>query len=98
MNSKLLISNFLRKLTQNGEVYIQLKIRPGASSNEFKTLMDNDTLKVNITALPVGGKANTELIKFLAKEFSTKKEYIKILSGAGSRTKLIKITNKNNKI
>lgn len=79
------------KLKEKGEVYLRVKARPGASKNEIKEIMADGSIKIDISAPPVGGKANKELIKFLSQEFVVPKDNIKIISGAGDKIKLIKI-------
>lgn len=79
------------KLKGNGEIYLRVKARPAASKNEIKDIMADGSIKIDISAPPVGGKANKELIKFLSQEFVVPKDNIKIISGAGDKIKLIKI-------
>ncbi|MFH1744986.1 MAG: DUF167 domain-containing protein [bacterium] len=88
-----MLNKFIKELNQEGEVYLKIKARPGASENEVKEIMSDKTVKINIAAPSEKGRANQELIRFLAKEFAVQKEDIKILSGAGERTKLVKIKN-----
>ena len=56
--------------------------------------MSDDTVKIDIAAAPVKGKANDELAKFLAREFSVPRKNVIILSGAADKTKLVKILTK----
>lgn len=78
-------------LIDGDEVYFRIKVRPGAVKSEIMGEMSDGTWKINIAAAPERGKANQELIGFLAKELKLKKENIKIISGAADRIKLIKI-------
>ena len=75
-----------------GEVYLRLKARPGAPKTEFKAIMDDETIKVDVAAAPENGRANEELVAWLAKELGVEKSAVKVISGAGDRLKLIKIT------
>lgn len=86
-----MINKFLKQLKEKGEVYLRVKIHPNSSENKITEVMTDDTVKINIAAKPVQGKANQELIKFLAREFSAPKNNVKIISGAGEKTKLVKI-------
>ena len=86
-----MIKKELEKLKKTGEVYLQLKAIPGSSRTEIKERMADETLKVSLASVAEKGKANKKLITFLAKIFETDKGNIKIISGAGTRTKLIKI-------
>jgi len=53
--------------------------------------MDDGTYKIRLKAPPVEGKANTELFRWLSKEFSTGRGCITLLSGCTSRTKTVEI-------
>lgn len=79
------------KLDTVGEVYLQVRARPGVSVSKVRDVMVDDSVKIDIAAPPEGGKANKELVKFLASFFEVSKENVKIISGAGDRIKLIKI-------
>ena len=48
-------------------------------------------LKVRLSAPPVEGKANRELIDILAKEFKIPKKDIEIISGHSSKHKRVKL-------
>jgi uncharacterized protein (TIGR00251 family) len=87
-----MLTEIQKQLEEKGEVYLSVKVIPGSSKSEFRDKLDNDVYKIAIAAAPEKGKANLELIKFLAKELVVVKDHIKIISGAGERTKLIKIT------
>ena len=80
-----------KNLIDENEVYFRIKVRPGAAKNEIMGEMSDGTWKINIAAAPERGKANQELIRFLAKELKLNKENIKIISGTADRIKLIKI-------
>jgi uncharacterized protein len=84
-----MINNFLKKYKECGEVYLRIKVKPGASENEIVDVLEDDTIKINISAIPEKGKANKELIGFLKKKF--KVDNIKIISGKAEKIKLIKI-------
>ena len=79
------------KLLNENEIYLRLKDRPNATATAVKDIKDDETVEINIAAKPERGKANAELIKFLAKEFGVAKDKVKIISGAGERVKLVKI-------
>jgi len=49
------------------------------------------TWLARLKAPPVDGKANAELIKLVARQFGCARSAVSIRSGAGSRTKLVKI-------
>ena len=49
------------------------------------------TLKIKISAPPVEGKANKELVNILSKHFKVSKSKISVVSGHKSRNKIIEI-------
>ncbi|MBT3834994.1 YggU family protein [Candidatus Peribacteria bacterium] len=71
---------------------ITVKVNPGCSKTEIREKLEDGTLKINIAAPADRGKANIELIKFLAREFSVSKNDVEIVSGKTSRDKLVKIS------
>lgn len=64
---------------------------PRSSKTEIAGIMDDETIKIRIKAVPEKGKANNELIKFLSKELNIPKENISIISGKTDSIKLIKL-------
>jgi len=73
---------------------LQLKIllQPKASQDKVVGL-HGDELKVTITAPPIDGKANTHLIKFLAKQFKVSKSQVLIEKGEFNRHKQLLISS-----
>ncbi|MBI2459660.1 MAG: DUF167 domain-containing protein [Parcubacteria group bacterium] len=86
-----MLNSFIKNFNQNGEVYLRIKARPGAAKTGVKEIMADQTIKIDLAAAPVKGKANQELIKFLARRFDTAAGNVKIISGAGDRVKLVKL-------
>jgi len=73
------------------DLLLQVKVQPKASRNALGELL-GDRLKVFLTAPPVDGKANADLIKQLAKEFKVAKGSITIQRGELGREKDLVIT------
>ncbi len=71
--------------------YLRIKVIPKSPKNEITEIMDDDTIKIRIKAVPEKGKANAELIKFLSKELELEKSRISIISGKTEQLKLIKL-------
>lgn len=89
-----MLTKFVEQFRKKGEVYLRIKARPGASATDVRGIMegeDGETIKIDLAAVPENGKANQELVKYLAKWFLVLKENVKIISGAGDKVKLIKI-------
>ncbi|MCK5091660.1 MAG: YggU family protein [Gammaproteobacteria bacterium] len=55
--------------------------------------IQNNRIKIRISAHPQEGKANNQLIKFLAKNFGVAKSQFLLLSGESGREKRIRITS-----
>ncbi|UOD34971.1 YggU family protein [Deferribacteraceae bacterium V6Fe1] len=70
---------------------IKLHIQPSAKKTECVGFYDSDIIKIKLSAPPVDGAANKELIKFISKKLNLKKSAVNILMGEHSRDKLIEI-------
>ena len=86
-----MLSQFRKDLENKKEVYLRIKAHPNAAKTEVKEVLADDTVRINISAPPTRGKANQELIIFLAREFEILKNNVTIISGAKERLKLVKI-------
>lgn len=79
----------------NGVIF-GIKVTPKSSRNEMSGIYDG-VLKVKIAAPAVGGVANRECIKFLAKSFGVKTSSLTIIRGEKSREKRIMVMGINKK-
>lgn len=77
---------------QGDNLIITCHLQPKASKSEVVGL-HGDALKIRIKAPPIDGKANAELIKFLAKEFAVSKSAVTLMSGELTRHKRVRIDN-----
>ena len=50
-----------------------------------------NAIKIRLTAAPSDGKANKQLVRFLAAQFQVKRSAVTIVSGHGSRKKVLSI-------
>ena len=75
---------------RDGTLRLQLTIQPGASKNQVVGL-HGSRLKLRIHARPVDGKANAELIAYVANIFATPKQRVALTHGAESRSKTVTI-------
>lgn len=80
------------KTTENG-VIIKVKIVPNSSRNEI--ILEEEFVKIKVTAQPIENKANKALIEFLSKQFKIPKTSIEILKGETSKEKTILLSTKN---
>lgn len=74
------------KQTDDG-IFVNLKIVPNSSKNDI--VLENEFIKVKITAQPIEGKANKALIEFFAKRFKIPKTNIEIVKGEISKEKTV---------
>ena len=81
---------------QGNNLLLDLYVQPKSSKNTI-TGKHGERLKITITAPPVAGKANSYLMKFLAKYFGIPQTQVKIIKGGNSKYKsVILIEPKNN--
>lgn len=71
---------------EDGTLHLFIKVQPKASKDEFADIQE-DRIRIRITAPPVDGKANQHLVKFLAKAFGVAKSKVQIISGETGRNK-----------
>lgn len=71
---------------------LAVKIQPNARVSEFIG-WEAEHLKIKLKAPPVDGKANEELIRFIAKEFKLTKSSVTIKSGHTSKIKLLNLSD-----
>ena len=75
---------------QQGDLLLDIYVQPRASRDELSGWHDG-ALKVRITAAPVDGKANAQLLRFLAGEFGVPRKAVELLSGESGRRKRVRI-------
>ena len=83
--------NIPYKKTKDG-ITIEVKVEPRSSRKQITGIMDNTILKVKLTAPPVDGSANDQLIELISESTGVKKSQIKIIRGLSSKRKLVEIT------
>lgn len=71
-------------------IVIEVRVLPRSSRKEISGVTDN-VVKVKLTAPPVDGAANEQLIELLSEEFHIRKSDVIVLKGETSRTKKIKL-------
>lgn len=70
---------------------LTIRVQPGASRSEVVG-PHGDALRVRVTGTPVDGKANAELVRFLAEHLGVPERAIEITRGHSSRTKVVRVT------
>ena len=81
-------------ISASGSVRLKLHVRPGAKRNGVSGVF-GDALKVELQTPPVDGKANSALIKLLAKWLDITKSNITIISGESCRDKVVELKDTN---
>ncbi|MCK4665289.1 DUF167 domain-containing protein [Candidatus Dependentiae bacterium] len=68
-------------------IIIPVKVIPKSSRENIK--IENDILKIKVTAAPVDGKANKSVINYISKFLHIPKRSVQIISGLTSRKKIL---------
>jgi uncharacterized protein len=71
-------------------VILELHVQPGASRSEFAG-KHGARIKVRLAAPAQDGKANAELVEFLASHYGVPKRNVRITAGLKSRQKRVVI-------
>ena len=75
---------------QDGAVLLGVKVVPGASRTAILGPW-NARLRIAVAAAPEKGKANAELVAFLAKRLNLKKSDVAVVQGITSPLKTVRI-------
>ncbi|MEK7102841.1 MAG: DUF167 domain-containing protein [Patescibacteria group bacterium] len=86
------IEELTKELGAKGSVSFSVSVHPGARTTGIQSIFENGVIKINITKPADQGKANKELIRFLAEIFGVSQVYVDIITGETSRLKGIRIT------
>lgn len=70
---------------------LAVRVTPRASRDEIVEIQSDGTVKIHLTAAPVDGQANEELIAFLSDILGVPKSRIDIVAGASGRDKLVSV-------
>jgi hypothetical protein len=70
---------------------LTVRVTPRSSRNGIAGILDDGTVKIQLTAAPVDGEANHKLIEFLARTLDLPRSNIEIVAGAGGRDKLVSV-------
>ena len=69
-----------------GALVLTVHVQPGARRSEVAGI-HGDALKVRLAAPPVDGRANDELVRFMAEAFGVPRANVVLLRGTTSRRK-----------
>jgi hypothetical protein len=70
---------------------LTIRVQPGATRSEVVG-PHGDALRVRVSGRAVDGKANAELVRFLAEHLGVAKAAVEITRGHTSRTKVVHVT------
>jgi len=73
------------------DLILRLRVQPKASRDAFVGPYGEDEYKVALTAPPIEGKANEQLLKFVAKAFGLPRSRVLLESGDHSRSKCLRL-------
>lgn len=73
-----------------GDTTLRVVVQPGARKTEV-TGPHGDELKIRVAAPPREGKANKELVRFLAETLGVAKRDVTIVRGETSRHKVLRV-------
>ncbi|MGR3636129.1 MAG: DUF167 domain-containing protein [Shimia sp.] len=71
---------------------IAVRVTPKASRNAV--IVQDDGIRVYVTVVPEGGKANAAVIKLLAKEIGIAKSRLKLIRGDTARDKVFRVVSR----
>ncbi|XP_059177139.1 UPF0235 protein C15orf40 homolog isoform X2 [Physella acuta] len=74
----------------DGSILIKILAKPGAKQNSV-TGVTEEGVGVQISAPPVEGEANTELVKYISKVLDLRKSDIQLDKGSKSRNKILRV-------
>ncbi len=66
---------------------VKVRVIPGAKKQEI--MRDEQGLKIKLLSQPRDGKANQELVEYLARMFSVRKSEVRIVAGEKDRRKVV---------
>lgn len=75
----------------DGVITLALHVQPGAKRTEVQG-RHGDALKIRLAAPPIEGRANHELVRFLAERFEVPLRNVSLIAGETSRQKRFHIS------
>ncbi|MBI5155809.1 DUF167 domain-containing protein [Candidatus Peregrinibacteria bacterium] len=86
-----MIDTLRARLAKEGTITFTVRVHPAAKETKISGVLDDGSVKVSVRAPADKGKANHELIRFLATAFDVPPSGVSLLSGSGQRLKIVKI-------
>jgi hypothetical protein len=79
-------------LHRDGALQLKLRVIPKSPRTCWAGVLDDGTVKLRLHATPEKGKANEELIRFIAAELGVARPQVRIVAGLTSHSKQIRIS------
>lgn len=79
------------RLATEQRISLNVKVTPKSPRTAWIGVLDDGTLKLKLAAVPEKGKANQELIRFLAAEFGVQRHQVRIVAGETNSRKSVSI-------
>ena len=70
---------------------LRVKVIPRSAKTEIAGTMEDGTIKIRVAAPPEKGRANEELIRFLAREYKVPAQSIAVISGHTASLKMLRL-------
>jgi len=80
------------RLQAEGRLALHIRVIPKSPKTDWAGEMADGAWKVKLAAVPEKGKANEELIRFLAQQFGVRRQNVEIVAGATNQHKQVRIT------
>ncbi|MFA6259586.1 MAG: DUF167 domain-containing protein [Candidatus Peribacteraceae bacterium] len=82
---------YQQQLQAEGSVRFFVRARPGAQSTRIMGMLEDGSVKIAIAAPPQGNRANSELLRYLARTFGVIRSQVRIVTGATAHIKLVEV-------
>jgi len=79
------------QLAREGRLSLAVRVQPKSRRTEWAGQLADGTWKVRLAAVPEKGRANAELVAFLARELDVARSAVEIVAGESSRLKQVKV-------
>lgn len=86
------VEDLVAGFNREGRISLTLRVTPKSPKTAWAGRMEDGSWKVRLAAVAEDGKANAELIRFLAREFGVDRSAVTIVSGGTARMKLVRIS------
>ena len=85
------VEDLVGQFKREGRIVLTLRVAPKSPKTAWAGRMEDGSWKVRLAAVAEDGKANAELVRFLARELGVERDEVNIVSGAAARMKQVRI-------